>query len=169
MLAREVALAPTVFNKRHLADECLRIGRKEEAVELYRSCLTGLHADDPGLRLGLARALFEAGDAQGAIGELDILAHDHPASRTADGHLLYARALEAGGWTDRALEEYAALVPYFSGEEARCRYGELLARTGAADQAQEQYREIVRRVELVGSTYRRDQRSWYDTARRAMD
>lgn len=167
-LAREIELAPTVFNKRNLAEECLRLGRASEAVALYRDCLTGLHATDPALRLGLARALFEAGDAKGAVRELDALGREHPDSRTADGHLLYARALDAAGWTDLALGEYAALVQYFSGEEARCRYGELLARTGAHEQAMEQYSEVVRRVELVGSTYRRDQRPWYDEARRAV-
>ncbi len=164
-LARQVEIAPTVYNKRNLAEECLQLGRPAEAVELYRACLTGLHADDPGLRYGLARALFEAGDAPGAVAELDALGRDHPKHRTAEGHLLYARSLDAAGQTDLALGEYAALVEYFSGEEARFRYGELLARTGRTEQAMEQYREVVRRVDLVGSVYRRVQRPWYDAAR----
>lgn len=167
-LAREVAIAPTVFNKRHLAEECLRLGRADGAVALFRECLTGLHAGDPALRLGLARALFHAGDPRATVRELDTLGRDHPAHRTAEGHLLYARALDGAGFPGRALEEYAALAPYFAGEEARCRYGELLARTGAKGEAQAQYREIVHRVELAGRTYRRDQRPWYDQARRAV-
>ena len=167
-LARQVEIAPTVLNKLRLAEECLRLGRAPEAVALYEACATGLHADDPGIRLGLARARLESGDAAGAVADLETLARDTPEQRTADGHLLYARALDGAGQTQAALDEYAALVDYFPGEEARCRYADLLTRIGAPDQARVQYGEIVRRTELQGGPYRRMQRLWYDTARRAM-
>ncbi len=167
-LARQVEIAPTVHNRMRLAEECLRIGRAPEAVTLYEDCLAGLHAGDPALRLGLARARFEAGDPKTAVRELEALARDEPDRRTAEGHLLYARALEAGGWTQQALAEYAAMVEYYSGEEARCRYGELLARTGADGLAQAQFQEVVRRVQLAGGNYRRDQRPWFDAARKAV-
>lgn len=167
-LARAVEIAPTVHNKLHLAEECLRLGRAEEALELYEACATGLHATDPGVRLGLARARFATGDNTGTIAELDALRRDSPDQRSAEGHLLYARALEGAGRTQDALEEYEALSAYFPGEEARCRYADLLSRTGAVNQALHHYREIVRRVELQVSGYRRMQRPWYDTARRAL-
>lgn len=167
-LARQVEIASTVHNKLRLAEECLNLGRATEAVALYASCATGLHATDPAIRLGLARARFEANDCLGAIAELDTLRRDTPDARTAEGHLLYARALDAAGHTQPALDEYRALADYYPGEEARCRYADLLARTGATEQARAQYREIIRRVDLQGSIYRRPQRIWYDTARRAM-
>ena len=132
-LARQVEIAPTVYNKMHLVDECLRLGRAEEAVGLYQTCAIGMHADDPALRIGLARAYFAAGNPAAAVTELDALRAGPAEARTADGHLLYAQALDATGMTDAALTEYQALAEYFPGEEARCRYAELLERTGATE------------------------------------
>lgn len=167
-LVRAVAVAPTVQNQIRLAEECLRLGRAEEAVGLYEDCAVGLHATDPAVRLGLARARYAAGNPAGAVQALEALAADSPDHRTADGHLLYAEALEAAGRVDDALREYAALVDYYPGEAARCRYAHLLAQTGAADLAGQHYREVVRRVDLQRGSYQRAQREWYDMARRAL-
>lgn len=167
-LARQVEIAPTVHNKLLLAEECLRLNRPAEALSLYESSATGMHRDDPGILLGLARAQFALNDFVGTLGTLDSIPAGQTGSRSADGHLLYARALDGVGRSAEALTEYAALVQYASGEEARCRYAELLRRTGAEDAANAQYREIVRRVDLQGRHYRSAQREWYDTARQAV-
>ena len=167
-LAREVEIAPTVLNRRNLAEECMRLGRGAEAAALLEACLTGMYADDPGLRTALARARYAAGEYVGAVEVLEALARDTPDHRTSDGHLLYAMSLEGAGRVDDALREYAVLVDHYPGEEVRCRYAALLARTGAAEASQAQYREVVRRVELQGGVYRRAQREWYDVARRAV-
>ena len=167
-LARQVEIAPTVHNKLALAAECLNLGRPAEAIQLYESCATGLHATEPAIRTGLARARYAAGDYAGTIAELDALRRDTPDHRTADGHLLYALALDGEGRTTDALAEFHSLAQYAPGEEARCRYAELLARVGAPQEAQTHFQEIVRRVDLQGSAYRRTHRNWYDTARRAL-
>ena len=167
-LFRKVEIAPTVHNKIHLAEECLNLGRATEALALYESCATGMYVNDPAVRQGLARARFAANDFDGAITELDRLRHNTPEARNPEGHLLYARALEAAGRTQEALAEYHALSDYYPGEEARCRYADLLAHAGQPDLAREQYREIIRRVDLQGNVYRRPQRTWYDTARKAV-
>lgn len=164
-LVRKAEIAPTVQNRLVLAEECLRLGRTEEALALYEACAIGQHAADPAIRLGLARAYFASNDPADAVQALEALAADSPDYRTAEGHLLYARALEGMGRTEDALREYAALVAYYPGEEARCRYARLLAETGASGQADELYREVVRRVELQRGIYLRAQRNWYDIAR----
>jgi hypothetical protein len=82
--------------------------------------------------------------------------------------LLYARVLEGQGFTDEALAALRALAATYPGEEARCRYAELLARTGRVNEARAEFREIVRRVELQGRTYRKLQQPWYDAARKGV-
>ena len=67
-----------------------------------------------------------------------------------------------------ALAALRALAATYPGEEARCRYADLLARTGQADAARAEYREIIRRVDLQGRIYRKAQRAWYDAARRGV-
>jgi len=60
---RQVEISPSAQNKAALANELLLAGQPEAAEALYREALTGIHATDPALMLGLARALFALGDA----------------------------------------------------------------------------------------------------------
>jgi len=53
---RRLELSPTVQNKTALAQEYLAAGQPQDAVTLYREALSGIHATDPALMLGLARA-----------------------------------------------------------------------------------------------------------------
>src|SRR4051812_33959235 len=54
---RQVEQVGSVDSKRALAEECLRMGRFADAVELYESAMQGpLGASDPSLVKGLARA-----------------------------------------------------------------------------------------------------------------
>ena len=167
-LAREVEIAPTVHNRLRLAEECLRLGRTDEAATLYEQSATGLHAADPAILGGLARARFGTGDLDGARAALDALRAESPDWRPADVQLLYARVLDAQGQTQEALAALRALAATYPGEEARCRYAELLLRTGQDNAARAEYREIIRRVDLQGRTYRKQQQPWYDAARRGV-
>src|SRR5258708_22247480 len=64
--ARAVETVPSIANLRALADECVRLGRHDEAIDLYKSALTGMHQTEPGAMLGLAMAEFRKGDAGAA-------------------------------------------------------------------------------------------------------
>jgi hypothetical protein len=46
--ARAVETVPSIANLRALADECVRLGRHDEAIDLYKSALTGMHQTEPG-------------------------------------------------------------------------------------------------------------------------
>ena len=84
-----------VASRQKYADELVRLGRASDAVPIYQNCLTGMFADDPKLLLGYAQAQFAANDPSGARGTLDELIRKNPEFKSPDGHLLYARALEA--------------------------------------------------------------------------
>ncbi len=60
---RRVEITPTVENKAALAEAYLAAGQAEEARSIYRDALVGIHATDPTMMLGLARAAFAAGHA----------------------------------------------------------------------------------------------------------
>ena len=79
-LARALETVPSVANFRALADECVRLGRYDEAIELYKSALTGMHETEPGAMLGLATAEFGKGDANAAGATLDRLFAANPSS-----------------------------------------------------------------------------------------
>jgi hypothetical protein len=118
--------------------------------------------------LGLAQAQFAEGDARGARTTLDELIARNPDFRSPDGHLLYARALEAEGNVSKALEEYRTLAPAYPGAEASVRYAQLLKAQGEAAEAQRVVRELLERARIAPGHYRKAQREWLDAANKLL-
>jgi hypothetical protein len=165
---RRVQITPTTENKAILAEEYLRARQPAEAVALYREALTGIHATDAGMMLGLARALFTQGEAGEAERVLEDMREANPGYSSPEAQLLHARSLEAQGKIEAALKAYAALVPHYPGQEARCRYAMLLQQSGQADAARHIFEEVCQLIEYGPRHQRRDQREWYDLAKRSL-
>ena len=161
----EHKLSGSVDAARHLAAELMESGRYSEAVEHYRSALTGLYEHDPDMMLGLATAQFGSGDAAGCKETLDALREHNPDFSSAEGHLLYARALEASDDLDGALEEYEALAGYYPGAEARVRYAQLLERKEKPELARQEYDQILASAELAPKHFRKAQKKWIAEAK----
>jgi hypothetical protein len=164
----EAQVTGNVASRQRLADELVRLGRAKEALPIYQTCLTGVFTEDPKLLLGYARAQFEAEDAQGARKTLDDLIQKNPDFKSADGHLLYARALEAEGDVVKALSEYATLAEYFPGAEAFVRYARLLNKSDQRPQAQQTLKTLLDRAKFAPAHYRKAQREWLDEAHREL-
>jgi len=162
----EAQIAGNVASRQRYADELTRHGRYDEAIAQYRSALTGLYEHDPNLMLGVARAQFGKGDAAAARATLDELIRLNPDFRSPEGHLLYARALEEEGNTDKALEEYRVLAPAYPGAEAAVRYAQLLQAKGKREEAQKVARELLEQARIAPGHYRRAQKTWLDAAAR---
>ncbi len=118
--------------------------------------------------LGIARAQFGKGDAAAARATLDDLIRLNPDFRSPEGHLLYARALEEEGNTDKALEEYKVLAPSYPGAEAAVRYAQLLVAKGQREEAQKVARELLEQAKISPGHYRRAQKPWLDAAARLL-
>ena len=166
--ARELDIADTIDNRRRLAEQSLASGDYQQAMEMFRNALTGMYATDPHLMLGLAQAQFALDLPAEARATLDALIAANPKFRSFDGHLLYARTVEASGDIDKALTEYEALVQGFPGEEARVRYAQLLKRANRRSDAANVLREIAKRSSLAPKYYQREQRAWIDLAKREL-
>jgi hypothetical protein len=166
--ARNLEVADTLDNRRRLAEQSMASGDYQQALELYRNSLSGMYRTDPHLMLGLAHAQFALGQAGEARATLEALIAANPTFRSSDGHLLYARAVEASGDLDAALTEYDALAKDYPGEEGRVRYAQLLAQVGRRREAAEMMQAVVKRASLAPKYYQRDQRDWVDLAKRAL-
>jgi hypothetical protein len=162
---REHKLSGSVDAARHLASELVESGRCDEAIQHYESALTGLYEHDPDLMLGLATAQFGNEQYEDARATLDLLMEKNPDFRSPDGHLLYARAVEACGDDDKALDEYKAVAGYYAGAEARLRYGLILERLGDEESAREEFEEIIAAADLAPRHYRQAQREWISQAK----
>lgn len=162
---RELKLSGSVDAARRLAGELVESGRYAEAIQHYENALTGLYEHDPDLMLGLATAQFGNEQYEDARKTLELLTEKNPDYKSPEGHLLYARAIEACGDDEKALEEYKAVSAYYAGAEARLRYGRILERLGDAEAARAEYEEILTNAELAPRHYRKAQREWINEAR----
>ena len=157
--------ADTVDNRLRLAREALELGDADQAEMLFRSCRQGPHANEPDILLGLAQAQFARGDARATRETLDALIAANPTFRSADGHLLYARALAQLGEHDAALHEYEALATSFPGEEARVRYAELLVERERLAEARVVLADVAKRERTAPAYYRRKEKDWLAQAK----
>lgn len=163
---REVERVGSADAKRALAEECIKRGMFNDALDLYQSAMQGpIGGSDPVLLRGLARARLLAGDGQGAVESFEKLKEMDRAAFDADTELDYARALALVGRADDAIRQFEAVVPRYPGEEARCRFAVLLQQLGHRDRAQALFREIIDSVKHAPSYYRSRQREWYRIAR----
>ncbi len=165
-LQDEAQVTHNVASSQRYAAELLRRERYQEAEAVYRKILTGLYEHDPDLMLGLARAQFGAGEVSAARATLDEAIRLNPQFRSPEGRLLYARALEAEGNAEKALEEYRVLSTSYPGAEAAVRYAQLLKAQGRTEESLIVARELLEQARISPAHYRRAQRNWLDSAQR---
>ncbi len=165
---REHKLSSSVDATRHLAGELVDSGRYAEAIEHYESALAGIYETDPDLLLGLANAQFGNQQYAEARQTLDLLIDKNPHFKSPDGHLLYARTVEACGDDEKALDEYKTVADYYAGAEAQLRYGLILERLDNSEAALAEFEDIITAAELAPQHYRKSQRDWINQAKDAI-
>lgn len=168
-LERSVRISDTVTNRLNLAKEYELQRRYAEAIDLTRSCLTDLYANDVFMTLDLARLLFRNEQYAECIATFD------KAMRLKNGRpdkpedeLLYVRALDSSGDTERACEEYERVIRVHHSIEARYHFGLLLRRLGRTQEASMQFRAIRDEKDLHPRYVRRLNAPWVRQARREM-
>jgi hypothetical protein len=158
----------SVDNRIALARSCMDRKLYREAAALYRSCLNGVHASDPGIRFDLAAALIGMQDYPQALAVAQPLRESHASFRGPEVALVAAKALEGLGRYDEALAEYRVLADTYSGEEGRWRYAALLSRMGQKQDAEEIFRRMLRNADRMPEHYREAQQEWLSLARGQM-
>ena len=167
-LTDELAIADTIANREALAAECVGLGKFDEARHHYDEIIARPMGEEPVFFLGRARVEFAQGRPADTVATLDELRRRWPDWQSADGHLLYARALEEIGRTDEAIEEYKALAGYFPGAEARVRYGLLLDRLDRKAEARMVLSDLLTHMRRAPKHVRRVQAEWIGMAERAL-
>ena len=167
-LMDELEIADSIANRAALADECLLLGKFDEALSHYENILARPMGEEPAYALGKARAEFQLDRPQAAVTTLDGLRERWPDYQSADGHLLYARALAKSGRIEEALDEYAAVSNYFAGAEARVRWAMLLESVGRDDEANALYKDVITQMRRAPHYVQKTQAEWVTIAKRQM-
>lgn len=161
-------VSDSVENRILLAEELNKKGLFDDAIALYRDSLRGVHEFDARLLLGLAQTYFDKNDLTESLTTLNTLKEHCPDARSQDGHLLYARALAGLHRHSEALSEFNALIPYFTGPEAKCVYGQYLYDTGDVNQAKTVFREILDTARRAPKHYAKLHKPWLSIAREGL-
>lgn len=157
-------LAPTVHNQMRLAAAAAELGRHDEAETLYAGAAQGVHADDPALLLGRAKALVELGRPAEAFELLQRLGAQGKEAETPQAVLASARVYEGLGRNDEAATAYEWAAPRLPGLEGVARQAAFLARTGRKAEAAETLAEIDRRLSRANPHFQKEGRVWRDFA-----
>ncbi|AVP99486.1 hypothetical protein C7S18_20940 [Ahniella affigens] len=163
-IADQLALNNSLENRSALARESLQLGDFVNAERLFRECLTGPYQTDPTFMLGLAEAQAEQAKFAEARQVLEALIAANPDYQSHDGHLLYARCLEALGEYPAALKEFAVLASSYPGEEGRLRYAKLLAQQGRPADALAVVQDMRTRAKRAPAYYRKKEAEWLEAA-----
>ena len=163
-LRTELEIAAMLGNRLSLAKECLRLKRFDEALLLYEEILKSPTGDEPVFMLGKAQAECGLGQPQSVLETLDELKRRWPAYHSQEGHLLYAKALEACDRSPEALAEYTQLARYFAGQEVQVRRLLLLDRMGQTHEAEAIADDMMRYYKRAPRHARHQQAEWFAAA-----
>jgi hypothetical protein len=161
-------LTPTVHNQMRLAAAAAELGRHDEAEALYAEAAQGVHAEDPALLLGRAKALVELNRPAEALGLLQQLAAQGKEGETPQAVLTFARAYDGLGRADEAARSYEWAAPRLPGLEGVARQAAFLARVGRKAEAAEALAEIDRRLGRANPHFQKEGRAWRDFAAEAI-
>jgi hypothetical protein len=159
---------PTVRNQSRLAHAAAHLGHHAEAEALYAAAAQGVHADDPALLLGRAKALLELGRAAEALTTLEKLGEDEAHGRTPPAALAMARAYDALGRIEEADRAFQWASERMPGFEALARYAAFMAHAGRKDEARDIVRELDLRMTKLRGQFRREAQGWRDLAAAAL-
>ena len=160
--------SPNVDNSRRYAEALMDSGKTTEAEDVINQALKGLFATEPTLLLLRARLEFDSGSTQETVKKLETLQDQNADFRSAEGHLLYARALEAEGQIDQAIKEYSAVSGYYPGVEARYRLALCLDLAGNESAARAEFESISNDAKLAPPHFRKSQKTWLDAVKNEM-
>lgn len=157
--------SPNVDNSRRYAEALLESDKSAEAEKIVNGALKGLFVTEPTLLLIKARIQFDQGRAGEAVESLEALQDNNPDFRNAEGHLLYARSLQANDQIDKAVREYSAVSGYFPGVEARYRLALCLKETGNDQASEDELKSILNDAKLAPPHFRKSQKTWLEAIR----
>lgn len=160
--------SPTVGARMRMGAAAMALARYDEAEQLYGEALVGVHADDPTLLLGRARALIELNRPAEALTLLERLGEQGDAGRTPTAALALGRAYQALGRVSEADTAYQWAAGRLPGLEGLARYAAFLVETGRRAEAEDALAEIDKRAAKTTAHFRREARGWRDFAAAAL-
>jgi len=168
VFSEELQVTDTIATRSELAAACADLGRFDEAIRHYDHILGQPLGHEPRYALGKAKAQHGLDRPQDVLATLEQLRETWPVFESAEGHLLYARALAETGRSDEALDEYEQIAESYPSAEASVRHGLLLEQLGRVADAKAKYGELLVRMKRTPQYVREAQAEWLSTAEKRL-
>jgi hypothetical protein len=157
--------SPNADNARRYAQALLEQGQYSQANEVLDKALAGFFSTEPNLLLLKAKSRFDSGEHEESVKILELIQEANPEFKSAEGHLIYAQALESTGHVKKALDEYRQVSLYFPGAEARYRLCLALDAAGEKDEAAREFEQLINDAAVAPAHFRKSQKVWLANAK----
>ena len=147
-------LSDNISTKTNLAAAYATYGRFDEAINLYKECLTGFMADDPTLQMKLLQTYFLKKDYVAAV-TLGRNLQSEKEFRKSDERVSFAWALHYTGNAVDAEKEFQDMDRSSANHWKRTEYAKFLILTGRTDVAQDTLRTLLEEFDLMRGGERR--------------
>jgi len=155
-------------NGRRYAQALINADKPKEALEILEQSRSGFFENDATLLLLEAQARFLIEDWPATIKAIESQRKENPEHTSAQGHLLYARALDASGHNQEAISEFREVAGYFPGAEARYRLAIALANQDDQANARKEFENIINDASLAPAHFRKSQKEWIKASKEAL-
>ncbi len=159
-LEKEVKFSDTVTNKTQLAEEYVNIGSYDKAIDLYKSCLKGTHADDPDILLGLVKSTYLNNNYDATI-QYGKIIESEKIFQNAEERVAYAWALFNTGDSANAEKNFEAMDFQFSNYKQRLEYCNFLKEENRIDDAKAKLSEMIEEIDHMDRKEQRSKRTIY--------
>lgn len=153
-LDRAHRLSDNISTKTNLASAYVTYGRFDEAISLYKECLTGFMADDPILQMKLLKAYFLKKDYDAAVIVGQNLQSEKE-FRKSDERISFAWALYYQGNHVDAEKEFQDLDRSSANHWQRMEYAKFLVLSDRNDLAYEKLDILLQEFELMRGVERK--------------
>jgi hypothetical protein len=147
-LEKELTYSNTVSNRIELADEYSTAGNPEKALNLYNSCLNGIHKDDPKLLQKIIVNSYLCEDYKAAIKYGNIV-KDSPEFRKSDERIAYAWSHYYEEEHEIAEQNFKAMDTRFSNYKHRIEYAIFLDKTNRKAAGIAKIEELLHEIDAM--------------------
>lgn len=152
-LEKELKIADTTTNRIRLADEYVKVGRVEEAVDLYKKSMTGISADDPELLMKLIKSGYLTKDYKTVVACGAKLKTDF-AFKNSEERIAYAWSLFHTGKKEEAGKHFEDMDARFANHKHRLEYSKFMFEMERSSEAKDLLGELLEEFDQMDSRER---------------
>lgn len=147
-------LSDNITTKANLAAGYAAYGRYDDAIGLYKECLSGFMADDPTLRMKLLNVYFLKQDYDAAI-DLGFSLQSEKLFQYSEERIAFAWALHFAGKPSEAESQFSAMDKPSSNHKHRLEYCKFLIAINKTDALRQKLTSLTDEFELMKGSERK--------------